>query len=310
MLLMACGGGGGGGGTAAAPTPSTGGGGPTEPQALPTALITDPSATRNFLGNATAPTTTAIQAQQTFQSRITSANTLIASDGWAISSTTPGGATVSTNGNVIINGNTHRVTLAEIQMGVEDRFDLTRFNSIYAPVMVHRGVTSAEYRAAGRNGSDVFEYQSYGGWFTNSAFSVDILTINGGTDDESSLLVGISYGNATGSRPTGTNAATWEGVVVGMNRSNGNVIQGNAEVGISDFTANTINSIAFTGMVNLGNGNGISSMQWLNVPIASNGTFSSTTGGDIDGAFFGSGHTEISGTFNRGGYIGAFGGTR
>ena len=65
------------------------------------------------------------------------------------------------------------------------------------------------------DGSDVFEYQSYGGWLTDSAFSVDLLTINDGSN-ESSLLVGINYGEESGSRPTGTGRAVWSGLAFGI----------------------------------------------------------------------------------------------
>ena len=311
-LLLACGGG--GGGTAAAPntptTPIT----PT-PQALPVALI-DAEAARNRIAgddpasSPTSPTSTAIQTQQTFQSRIMDANTLVASDAYVVSSTTPNGATVSTNGGVIIDGNTHRVSLEEVQMGVADWFDLTRFNSRYAPVMDHRGVTLAEYRAAGRNGSDVYEYQSYGGWLMESAFSVDMLTINDGPDDESSLLVGISYGDASGSRPSGL-STSWRGLMVGMSESNGDVIQGEVTVIVTDNSGANIDLIGFSNVININNGSSSSaSWNWVNVTVESDGTFSSTTGGDVDGAFYGTGHTEVGGTFNRNGIIGAFGGTR
>ena len=323
MLLMACGGGGGGGSatTMNPPTDNGGGGptGPTEPQALPTALITDPSASRDrILGltTPTAPTATAAQAQQAFQSRAMDADRLVASDAYVV---TPliAGADVSSGGGVMIDGNTIQITFAEIQKGVEDRFDLTRFNSQYEPVMVHQGATLTQYRAAGRDGSDVFEYLSYGGWFTNSAFSVDMLTMNDGSN-ESSLLVGVSYGDATGSRPTGTIAAQYDGPVVGVEKSSGDVIQGTLNISISGSSLQTsggsptVTLVEFQNLANINDGTPFTTMDWLAIPIATDGTFSSTsqTTGDIDGAFFGSGHTEVGGTFNRDGIIGAFGGTR
>ena len=68
--------------------------------------------------------------------------------------------------------------------------------------------------------------------------------------------------------------------------------------------------IEFANFVNVNDGTGSPSMLFPNVPIAANGTFSSTSNGDIDGAFYGTGHTEVGGTFNQQGIIGAFGGTR
>ncbi len=238
------------------------------------------------------------------------ADSLVASDAHVVTSLIPGGADVSSGGGVMIDGNTIEITLAEIRMGVENQFDLTRFNSRYTPVMDHRGVTLTEYRAAGRNGSDVFEYLSYGGWLTESAFSVDMLTINDGSDDESSLIVGISYGEESGSKPTGTGVANWNGPAVGVHKDSGDVIQGHAGMTILNVATESSVDINFINLRNLSNGDSIDNMGWINVPIGMDGTFSSTTSGDIDGVFYGMGHTEVGGTFNRDGIIGAFGGTR
>ena len=143
-----------------------------------------------------------------------------------------------------------------------------------------------------------------------SAFSVDMLTINDGSDDESSLLVGISYGEESGSRPTGTGFVDWFGSLVGAYKTSGDIVQGNAQIQVN-LDSNSINLISFSNFRNLSNNTAISTdMIWINFPVDANGTFSSTTGGDIDGAFYGTGHTEVGGTFDRDGIIGAFGGTR
>ncbi|MCY4035642.1 MAG: hypothetical protein OXF29_08280 [Hyphomicrobiales bacterium] len=297
-LLVACGGGG-SSGTAA--TPAT-------PQVLPDALITNVETARSRVGGTTLTTTpTSTQIQQTIGSRVMDADTLMASDAYVVSAATPDGATVSTNGNVNINGNIHRVTLEEIQMGVEDRFELTRFNSRYAHVMVDQGVMFAQYRAAGRNDGDVYEYQSYGGWLADSAFSVDMLTINDGSDDESSMLVGISYGEESGSRPTVSGNVSWTGAVIGVEQDSGDVIQGNVNVG-ANISSEIV--IIFDALVNINSGSSVSGIAWSGVAVETDGTFSSTTDGDVNGTFYGTGHTEVGGTFNRDGIIGAFGARR
>ena len=307
-LLLACG----GGGSSSTATPSTGGG--NTPQALPTALITDPVAARRGVRGSTPPTATATQAQQTFQMRAMDADTLVESDVYLTTGGT-GGADVSTP-SITIDGNTFTFSLNSIRQTFGDRFELTGISSQYEPVMVHNGVTLAQYQAAGRNDdSDVFEYLSYGGWLANSAFSVDMLTINDDSN-ESSALVGISYGDASGSRPTGTVDAQYDGLVVGVQKSSGDVIQGILSILIPASSLQTsggspyITLIEFQDFVNFNGALRPGTMSWTGVPIATDGTFSSTTGGDIDGAFFGDGHTEVGGTFNRNGFIGAFGGAR
>ena len=117
-----------------------GGGGQTGPQALSTALITDAEMARTRVDNGQGDTEdlnlTPTQIQDTFQIRTIDADRLVASDAYVASSTTPSGADVSSDGGVTIDGDTIRVSLAEIQMGVVDRFNLTGFNSQYSPVMI------------------------------------------------------------------------------------------------------------------------------------------------------------------------------
>ena len=312
-MLVACGGG--GGGSAAAP--STGGDGVE--QDLPAALVTDASVARNLIGGARTPTTalTSTQIQDIFRTRAMSSDTLIASD---VSLTAAGTQAADTSvtctagscGSIPVDDVTFTISLDDIGIDTGDRFELTRVVSEYTPVMVNTGVTLAQYRATGRNDDgDVFEYLSYGGWLAESAFSVDMLTINGGSNE--SLLVGFSYGDASGSRPQVTEInrrARWNGSVVGVHKSSGDVIQGHANIYIKDIDTAHIDVIGFINLRNLTSGAKLVAMRWKDVPIAEDGTFTNTTGGNIDGTFYGAGHTEVGGTFNRRNIIGAFGATR
>ena len=308
-IVVNCGGGGSSGTatptTMNPPTANGGGGQPTGPQALPTALITDPSAARNFITDSTAPTTTVpMEIQAAFQMEAMDADTFIDSDAFV------NGANISAGGGITLNDFTFTSSLENIRMGVADRFNLEGVSSQYSPVMDHSGITFAQYQAAGRTGNDVLEYQSYGGWITNSAFSVDMLTIDRGSREDS-ILIGVSYGDATGSRPTGTGSGEWKGSAVGVHKTSGDVIQGTAEMAIVNLnTATNINIIQFVTLKNLNGGNNVNSISWNNVPIATDGTFSSTTGGDINGAFYGAQGTEAGGTFNHSNIIGAFGATK
>ena len=293
-----------------------------QPQSQPlhAPLITDATAVRDIIGGAKTPETlTSTQIQQAFRSRASSANTLVVSDVYL---TAPGiqGEDTSVNCTagscgITIDDVTFPISLDTIGTDIGgDRLDLGNVNSEYTPVMLHSGFTLAQHRAAGRGKGGVFEYLSYGGWLASSAFSVDMLTINDGSN-KSSLLVGVSYGDASGSRPTmketdRNRRASWRGQVVGVHKSSGDVIQGHAGITIKDIDTTRIDTIAFFELRNLTSGESVTSMRWQGVPIASDGTFSSTASGDIDGAFYGTEHMEIGGAFNRRGIIGAFGGTR
>ena len=315
MLLLACGGGGSGGTTATRmPTTDNGGGGqPTGPQALPTALISDVDGARNLVPGATAPPTTltSAQIQQTFRMRAMNANTLTVSDVYSTHITGVRDIPVTCSGrscnDITFAGIILGISLDNIATDIGNRFELTRVNSNYSPVMVHRDITLSQYRAAGRDSDNaVFEYLSYGGWLTESAFSVDALSR--GSPDRFYLLVGNSYGVGSNSRPTVSGAVEWQGVMVGVNKSSGDPFQGNTAIQGNFDNSPNIN-IIFSNIRNLRTGTQ-SVMVWGDVAVETDGTFSSTTGGDIDGSFYGTGHEEVGGTFNRDGIIGAFGARR
>ncbi|MCY4033414.1 MAG: hypothetical protein OXF19_05225 [Hyphomicrobiales bacterium] len=329
VLVAACGGGG-GGGTAAAPSTGGGGGGPTGLENLPDPLIADASAARELIeaqqtdpslrGRTANPTDHVLISpaiQEVFQDIAMDAHTLIASDAFITTRDLPQGLDASFRGPIIAHGVTFRASIDDIRKGFADRFNVEMAGSRYTAVMVHRGrFTLAQYQASGRiNENENLEYLSYGGWLRDTAFSVDMLTVVDASADgrESSIIVGFSYGQASGSRPTapGNNNAEWRGSVVGMEKNSGDVIQGDVDMTIRDIANNTlINSIGFTQLVNLNNGAVVSDMSWSGVPTTNEGTFSSTTGGDIDGSFYGPRHRYVGGTFNRDGIIGAFGGFR
>ena len=314
-LLMACGGGG-GGGTAASPTTppaGDGGRGPTGPQALPAALITDVATARSHVSGSSVPTTIMpSEIQAAFEMEAMDADTLVNSDAFVRNATFSNGANVS-GGNITLDDFTFRSSLENIRMGVADRFNLEGVNSQYSPVMDYQGVTLAQYQAAGRtDGNDVLEYQSYGGWLTNSAFSVDMLTIDHGSREDS-ILIGINYGRASG-KPTGSGSARWTGPMVGIDKNNGDIFQGDSSFTIADVSGSTIDLITLNNIRNLRTGVDVvrsSQSQWSRVSINDDGTFSGTNaGGDINGAFYGTGSTEIAGTFNWEDIIGAFGAVR
>ena len=300
-LLLACGGGGGSSGTTVTRTPTMTppAGGPTTPptpmvtlETLPAALITNETTARGYISGSSAPTITDSTAIQTaFQMEAREAGTLLASDD-----------------NVTIGSNTFMFSLEEIRKGAADRFNLTGFDSRYSPVMDHQRVMLAQYRAAGRtDDNDVLEYQSYGGWLTESAFSIDILTIDDGSN-ESSALVGVSYGDASDSRPT-SGSGRWGGSMVGRHKTEDYLVQGSANIRINSFADNALTILSLFNIKRLDTGASVPNLDWTAVPIDANGNFISSDR-DVKGTFYGNGHTEIGGTFDKDGIIGAFGGPR
>ena len=338
-LLAACGGDGGGGGVTATEP---------QPQPLPQPLIADTSEARRLLNERqthpgvapAAPLTTpltSIEIQRTVRLRAMNADTLVAGDVYLTTPemqgedmpATPGmqGEDMTTTcadgscGDIPINGNMFTISLDNIGTDIGTRFGLTRVSSEWTPVMVHtripenpskKPIILAQHRSAGLDGSDAFEYLSYGGWLTESAFSVDMLKINDGSN-ESSLLVGLTYGTASGSRPMkggGSNNQAWRGAVVGVEKSSGDTISGDLDILFFDLAGTTdLDEINLRNLVNLNTGADVDAIEWRNVPVNDDGTFKPASG-DIEGTFYGTTHQEIGGTFNRNGIIGAFGGVR
>ena len=313
-ILIACGGGGGGGGTAAAPT--------TPPTTTPTVMLeilpgyaVVPATARTHVSG-TAPTAANTMSETAIVTEIqriaTAADTFEFSDfGPTASAVTVTCSNKScTTGNIVDVG-TLTFSLAGIDdLSLVDETGLVGFNSNTEAVMVDRGATLIQSQAAGRQSDGTqLTFQTYGGWFSDSVFGVEILDVteNGTT---TSRFASFSFGKASGSRPPGTALVRWNGSMVGVD-TNKDIIQGDSEITI-DFDGPgaggvSIASIHFGNIINIRTGNSVANMLWSSIPVETDGTFSSTTGGEINGVFYGTGGTEVGGTFNRDSIIGAFG---
>ncbi|MCY4053221.1 MAG: hypothetical protein OXE98_05000 [Hyphomicrobiales bacterium] len=311
-ILIACGGGGGGGGTAAAPT--------TPPTTTPTVMLETlpgyavvPATARTRVGGA-APTAANTMSETAIVTEIqriaTAADTFEFSD----FGPTASAVTVSCTNKSCTTGHISDVGLLTFSLnGIDDLSlvddsRLVGFASDTEAVMVDGNVTLIQSQAAGRQSDGTqLTFQTYGGWVTNSVFGVELLDVteNGTT---TSRFASFSFGNDTGELPAGNaSPARWTGSMVGMNTSK-EIIQGRALIEIDQARdTNIITYLGFDNIVNINDGSTVADMDWFRVSIENDGTFSSTTGGNIEGAFYGTGGTEAGGTFNRGGFIGAFG---
>ena len=198
------------------------------------------------------------------------------------------------------------LSLVDGDMGLRD------FDSETEAVMVDNGVTMIQSQSVARDSDGTqLTFQTYGGWLADSVFGVELLDVTE-NDTTTSRIASFSFGKATGSRPGGSGLGRWTGSMVGVNTDE-HIFQGDATITI-DFDAPVpgarIGDITFENIVNIDNGKSVDNMVWVGIGVETDGTFSSTTSGDIDGAFYGTDHAEVGGTFNRDGVIGAFGGTR
>ncbi len=149
---------------------------------------------------------------------------------------------------------------------------------------------------------------SYGSLMNHSLFS--ILSDDNG---EANALRRFSYagGDLTGSRPSAS--ATWHGIMVGVPIAapgRNDFLQGDAIL-TYDFSGSSLDA-SFTNIKDItrNRDHSVPSVRFPDVPVASSGTFQfqdGTKGNRIQGGFYGPGHTETAGTFERSGIVGSFG---
>ena len=188
---------------------------------------------------------------------------------------------------------------------------LEGFNSQYSIVMTDETIPLLQAQAAGRiEGVGRLEFQSYGGWLQNSVFVIERQSaMRGG--EMVTRLASYSFGEAAGTNPTGTSSATWGGVMIGVHSNTNHLVQGVAEIEILDLSlSSNFVDVTFSNVKNLHTGTAIDTFGWANLPLTDGGFSTSSQNGSISGNFYGDGHEEVGGIFDRNDIIGAFGAKR
>lgn len=120
-----------------------------------------------------------------------------------------------------------------------------------------------------------------------------------------------SVGVESGSNPL-SGSAIWTGAMVGRltdgygNEEPGALVLGDSRLTF-DFARNDID-VAFTG-IRSDNDEAYPDITWDNIPVQDE-MFGSSRGGYVTGTFYGPGHEEVGGVFERNQIVGAFGATR
>ena len=116
----------------------------------------------------------------------------------------------------------------------------------------------------------------------------------------------VSFGAWPETNPGGIGGAVWRGSMVGADGARR--IEGDAEIAIDDLAAPDVD-IALTGMTATGGGE-VADMRWEDISVTQGAFEASGANGSIEGRFYGAGHGEAGGVFERNGIVGAFGATR
>ena len=183
----------------------------------------------------------------------------------------------------------------------------------YQAIGTHHGVRISQGEGPTEISGYSLDRYGYGGWLNHSFFVVESAEVSAGLLQGTMLGYSYSVGEATGSSPAAGGGGSWTGVMVGMDVSGtaarGPVVHGDAEISIDDF-ADPMVGVAFTNIYNLDSDSRYGDMTWSDLTLT-NGSFEDGTDGDsISGRFYGPGHEEVGGVFERNEILGAFGGDR
>ena len=175
------------------------------------------------------------------------------------------------------------------------------------------------------------EILRYGGWLGNSAFAVHSGVLTDGEPGqegyvEENIIHSYSIGLPINSNPV-SGSASWTGMMVGADVSEGssttgNFVHGNATLTV-DFAAANV-GVSFDEITDLTTGRSHPDMDWTDIPMEDGSFAAGTTPGEADflgeyrpeeinhirGQFYGNDHGEVGGIFTRNNLHGAFGAKR
>lgn len=130
-------------------------------------------------------------------------------------------------------------------------------------------------------------------------------------DEQYTIRYGASVGDSTGSRPTAN--GTWTGLMTGIHWRGDDLLLGDARL---VYTVSATGGSMIAEFSNIRNAtrnrtHDIEFVRFSDISVAANGTFRSgataSWGNWIQGGFYGDGHAEATGVFERAGILGAFG---
>lgn len=179
-------------------------------------------------------------------------------------------------------------------------------------LMVDGDATLVQGRGAARqNDGTTLEFQSFAGWIDGSVFGINAIEV---TESASSTtyFTGYSFGNASGTNPSGTGRSVWNGVFIGINRASsshaGAPVHGDVTIDIDDLANPDVDfTISSVGRINDMATSRVS-YNYNDMPLR-NGIFEEENG-QVKGSFYGDNHEEVGGFLQDINHFGAFGATR
>ena len=182
------------------------------------------------------------------------------------------------------------------------------------PIGERHGVRVAHVRASDRSeAGEAISITGYGGWMEHGSFLVSEGTIEGGDLGGARFASSQSFGVSPNTVPDV--AASWSGIVAGVDMSEtdtaGNLVQGHARLELELLHGAPVVDVEFTELHDLETEAAWAPLYWEDLAVTADGFTDDVSDDDyIDGRFYGPGHEEASGVFERGGLLGAFGATK
>ena len=195
-------------------------------------------------------------------------------------------------------------------IGKNDYFNNDTYTSTSTSSVTANGATLARGNLMGTRAADSspLEVQSFAGWLNGSVFGTTQITV-GESGSEQYRFVSYLAGVPNTSNPVSTGSATWEGAAVGSIKADRTFILGEATITVN-FTDTNVD-LMFDNWRGLDNQvvSGMSAITYNDLMLT-NGAFEGSGNEQVQGRFYGTGHTEVGGFFNTMTVTGAFGATR
>ena len=153
------------------------------------------------------------------------------------------------------------------------------------------------------------EFRTFAGWLDGSVFGTTQIHV-GDSSNREYRFISHSVGVPSGSNPAGTGEATWEGAAVATVKADRTFMRGDATITVPDLASPDVditldNWLGINGQA----ASGISEISYEDLTLT-DGAFEGSGNDQVEGRFYGTGHTEVGGFFNTEMVTGAFGGTR
>ena len=188
--------------------------------------------------------------------------------------------------------------------------------SVEDVALEHLGKTGGVHLVRERASGERSDSEVYGGWMKHSFFAAQSNLFTDSTDPNEGYTRVISYavGDTPGTNPAVEGSARWYGLMVGYGvgpDERGRAFRGDATISVELGQSGMEAVVAFTGIVDIETGAMREAMAWDGMTVRDGAFGNETAPNDkISGRFFGPGHEEAGGVFERGGIAGGFGGAR